>query len=211
MKQIITIVLAFVATVCLGGKVNAQQYGLHFQDISAAYLNDGDTVYYHTTDDDAIVGLAYISFYIDNLTDQPVLTDNEVTMIEGPDGMETELCAGGNCPQQGPYILQPGQNELMPLTIEPQVVKQFAGDTLLYRVKVGNVGLTNNVVTVYLRVYIASNVGIESVENPQALMAYPNPTKGRVTVGDREYDLSGRPAGVYFLPGNGSPVRVIKL
>ena len=105
----------------------------------------------------------------------------------------------------------PGDNGQMPLTIEPAVLPQYAGQTVLYRVKVGNIGLVSNTVTVYLRVHMADNLGIESAAAPVAPAAYPNPTTGRVTVGDREYDLSGRPAGVYYLPTEKGKAKVIKL
>ena len=211
MKRIITLALAIVATVAFGNKANAQQYALHYRTVDGPVVSEGDTVDYLTTDDDKLMGLAYISFFIENLTSGNLLTDNEVVQLEGPEGLHTELCAGGNCPQQGPYTLAPGDNGQMPLTIEPTVLPQYAGQTVLYRVKVGNIGLVSNTVTVYLRVHMADNLGIESAAAPVAPAAYPNPTTGRVTVGDREYDLSGRPAGVYYLPTEKGKAKVIKL
>ena len=211
MKKIITLALAIVATVAFGNKANAQQYALHFQAVDGPVVSENDTVDYYTTDDDKVTKLAYISFFIENLTESNLLTDNEVVQLEGPEGLELEICAGGHCPQLGPYTLVPGNNDQMPLTLEPAVLPQYAGQTVLYRVKVGNIGLVNNTVTVFLRVHMADNLGIEQGAATAAPAAYPNPTTGRVTVGDREYDLSGRPAGVYYLPAEKGKAKVIKL
>lgn len=208
MKKSIILLLAIVATISLG----AQNYALHFGSVDGPVVAAGDTVEYTTTDVDMnIMHMAYLYLYIENLTDGDLVTDNEIETIEGPAGLETEWCAGGNCPQQGQYTIVPGNNPEMPLTIEPHLLPEYGGQHILYRVTVGEGRNLENGVTVYLRVNIAANSGINSADNAEAVKVYPNPTRGKVTVGNKEYDLSGRSAGVYYLPVEGGSARVIKL
>ena len=208
MKKSIILLLAIVATLSLG----AQNYALHFGTVDGPVVAAGDTVEYNTTAEEMdIVHMAFIYLYIENLTTEDLTTDNEVVVLEGPDGLETELCAGGNCPQQGQYTLVPGDNPEMPLTIEPHLLPEYSGGHILYRVTVGEGRNLENGITVYLRVNIAANSGINRAENADAVKVYPNPTRGKVTVGNKEYDLSGRSAGVYYLPVEGGSARVIKL
>lgn len=201
MKKVIILLLAVVATMSL----SAQTYALHLNSADSAVIAEGDTVVY-TIPATYVMDRAYINFYIDNLTDEAILTDNEITLCEGPSNLHFEVCAGGFCPQQGPYTLQPGPNPYMPLTVEP-FTTGMQGKTALFRVKVGKSPTLSNSVTVYLKVVFESNSGIADIQAPATVKAYPNPTTGKVTVGDKEYDLSGRPAGVYYL----GKTRVIKL
>ena len=207
MKRIVTFMLALVATVSL----SAQSYALHLNSPDSAIIAAGDTAIYTITDHDFVMGRAYINFYIDNLTESAILTDNDIQLVEGPSGLEFEICAGGFCPQQGPYTLQPGANPYMPLTIEP-FTTGMQGKTALFRVKVGKSPSLNNSVTVYLKViFPGDNEGIADTQAPLSVKGYPNPTTGKVTVDDREYDLSGRPAGIYYLPTDKGTARIIKL
>lgn len=208
MKKSIILLLAIMATMTL----SAQQYALHFGTVDGPVVAAGDTVEYTTTDQEMnIMHMAFIYLYIENLTAGDLATDNEVVMLEGPEGLETDLCAGGNCPQQGEYTIVPGNNPDMPLTIEPRLQPEYGGETILYRITVGNARTMENSVTIYLKVNISTaQNGIDAV-NAAAVKVYPNPTRGKVTVGDKEYDLSGRSAGVYYLPVEGGSARVIKL
>ena len=60
-----------------------------------------------------------------------------------------------------------------------------------------------------------THTGIVIPQPAPTLTAYPNPTRGPVTVdgptGSYHFDLSGRPAGVYLLPVEGGAVKVVKL
>ena len=208
MKKIIILVMAVVATMSL----SAQQYALHYGAVDGPVVAAGDTVEYTTTDLDMnTMHMAFIYLYIENLTQEGLSTDNDIVMLEGPEGLVTDLCAGGNCPQQGEYTLVPGDNPEMPLTIEPHLLPEYGGMTVLYRITVANARTMDNAVTVYLRVNISeSQTGIGAVVAP-AVKVYPNPTRGKVKVGDREYDLGGRSAGVYYLPTENGTARVIKL
>ena len=207
MKKTIILVLAIVATMSL----SAQKYALHFNAVDGPVIAAGDTAEYTTTDIDMTRQMAYIYFYIENLTEETLTTDNLVETIEAPEGLVTELCAGGNCPQLGTYELVPGENPEMPLTIEPVLVPEYGGQHILYRITVGEGRNLDNSVTVCLRVNISEVNGINRVENAEAVKVYPNPTHGKVTVGEKEYDLSGRAAGVYYLPVIGGAARIIKL
>ncbi|MBR4505833.1 MAG: hypothetical protein IKP21_03575 [Bacteroidales bacterium] len=208
MKKSIILFLAIVATMSL----SAQKYALHFGSTDAPVVVAGDTVEYTTTDIDMnVMHMAYLYIYIENLTDSNLVTDNDYEVLEGPADLETEVCAGGNCPQQGEYTLVPGDNPDMPFTLEPHLKPEYGGQHILYRVTVGEGRNLENGVTVYIRVNITANSGINSADNAEAVKVYPNPTRGKVTVGDKEYDLSGRSAGVYYLPVEGGSARVIKL
>lgn len=208
MKKSIILLMAIVATLSLG----AQNYALHYGSVDGPVIAAGDTVEYTTTAEDMnIMHMAFIYLYIENLTTEDLTTDNDVVLLEGPDSLAWDLCAGGNCPQQGEYTLVPGDNPEMPLTIEAHLLPEYSGGHILYRVTVGESRNLENGVTVYLRVNIAANSGINSAENADAVKVYPNPTRGKVKVGDKEYDLSGRSAGVYYLPVEGGSARVIKL
>lgn len=206
MKKTIILLLAMVATMSL----SAQIYALHLDSVNSPVIAEGDTVVYTATEAAFSMDRLYINFYIDNLTEDPVLTNNEVTLLEGPANMNFEVCAGGYCPQRGSYTLAPGQNPYMPLTVEP-FTAGMRGKTALFRVVVGEEPSLTNSVTVFLKVVFPANNGIADREGAVAGKVYPNPTSGKVTVGDKEYDLSGRPAGVYYLPANGGNARVIKL
>ena len=208
MKKIFVLLLAIVATMSL----SAQKYALHFGAIDGPVVAAGDTVEYTTTDQEMnIMHMAFVYLYIENLTADSLSTDNDVELVEGPEGLETELCAGGNCPQQGEYTLAPGDNPEMPLTIEPRLLPEYDGLHIVYRITVGEAHGLANGVTVFLRVNVSGSDGIEQAVNAEGVKVYPNPTRGKVTVGDKEYDLGGRAAGVYYLPVKGGAARVIKL
>lgn len=206
MKKIIILVMTLVAIM----GVNAQSYALHFNSTDSPVVAPGDTVVYTITENDYLFERAYINIYIDNVTDSDLMTDNTIRVTEGPAGLEYEICAGGFCPQQGPYNLVPGPNPLMPLTIEP-LTAGMEGNVAIFEITVGESPRMDNGVTIYLKVvFPGENLGISGV-NRTAEKVYPNPTTGKVTVGDREYDLGGRPAGVYYLPAKQGSARVIKL
>lgn len=208
MKKTVIFLLAIVATMSLC----AQNYALHFNAIDGPVISAGDTALYVTTDIDMnIQQRADVFFYIENLTEGNLVTDNEIEALEGPADLETEICAGGNCPQQGEYTLVPGNNPDMPLTIESHLKPEYGGQHILYRITVGEGRNLTNGVTIYLRINVSGNGGINQAENAEAIKVYPNPTRGKVTVGDKEYDLSGRAAGVYYMPVKGGAARVIKL
>lgn len=208
MKKTIIFLLAMVAMVSL----SAQSYALHYGAVDGQVVAAGDTVEYTTTDMDMnIMHMAFLYFYIENLTSRDLATDNNVEMLEGPNGLVTELCAGGNCPQQGVYTLVPGDNPDMPLTIEPHLSAEYVGQHILYRITVGEADGLANGVTVFLRVNIVDANGINRIDTPPLEKVYPNPTHGKVTVGEKVFDLSGRSAGVYYLPTENGTARVIKL
>lgn len=207
MKKSIILLLAIVATMSL----SAQKYALHFNATDGPVVAAGDTAVYTTADIDITIGRAFINFYIENITDDTLTTDNSWEVTEGPADLETDICAGGNCPQQGMYDLVPGDNPDMPFTIEPILKPEYGGQYIIYRITIGEGRNLENSVTVYLRVNIIGNNGINRAENADAVKVYPNPTRGKVTVGDKEYDLSGRSAGVYYVPFEGGAARVIKL
>ena len=188
-----------------------QQYALHYGAVDGPVVGANDTTVYVTTSSDMdILHMSSVLLYIENLTSTPLVTNNTIEMVEGPAGLVTSICAGGSCPQQGAYTLQPGDNEYMPLVIESHLLDSYIGQSVLYRVKVGNDGTMANAVTTYLKIDIGTQ-GIDGVEVDGKKVAYPNPTTGKVMVGDKEYDLSDRPAGVYFLSTGKGTVRVIKL
>jgi hypothetical protein len=99
----------------------------------------------------------------------------------------------------------------MPLTIEPHLLPEYGGQHILYRITVGEGENLENSITVYVKVHVSATSGINRVVNHNAVKVYPNPTRGKVTVGNQEYDLSGRAAGVYYLPAESGAARVIKL
>lgn len=208
MKKTIILLLAIVATMSL----SAQKYALHFNAVDGSVIAAGDTAVYTTTDIDMTVQRAYLYFYIENLTEDTLNTNNELVVLEGPVDLETEVCAGGNCPwDSSTYSIAPGDNPDMPFTIEPLLKPEYAGQHIIYRVTVGEGRNLENSVSVFLRVNISESNGIEQAVNDGAMKVYPNPTRGKVTIGDKEYDLSGRAAGVYYLPVKGGTARVIKL
>ena len=191
--------------------VGAQQYALHYGAVDGPVVGANDTSVYVTTNSDMnILHMSSVSLYIENMTSSPLETDNTIEMLEGPAGLVTSICAGGSCPQQGAYTLQPGDNEYMPLVIETHLQNSYIGQSVLYRVTVGNARGMANSVTTYIRVNIGTQ-GIESVDVENHKAVYPNPTTGKVTVGDEEYDLGDRPAGVYFINTGKGTARVIKL
>ena len=207
MKKII--ILSMAMMVAFG--VGAQQYALHFGSVNGPVVGVNDTSVYTTTDDDMNdLHMSSVSLFIENLTSGPLETNNTIEMVEGPAGLVTTVCAGGSCPQQGAYTLQPGNNDFMPLVIESHLLESYIGQSVLYRVTVGNDRGMANAVTTYVRVNIGT-FGIDAVEVDGKKVAYPNPTTGKVTVGDKEYDLSDRPAGVYFLSTGNGTARVIKM
>ena len=207
MKKTIIFLLAMVAALGL----SAQKYALHFNATDGPVVYDGDTAVYTTTDEDMIIGMAFIYLYIENLTEDSLTTDNAVEVSEGPADLETSICAGGNCPQQGTYVVVPGDNPDMPLTIEPHLKAEYGGQHIVYRITVGEGRNLENSITVFLRVNVTGTNGIDHAVSAETVKVYPNPTRGIVTVGDREYNLSDRPAGVYYLPVKGGAARVIKL
>ena len=194
----------------IGGTL-PQQYALHYGAVDGPVVGANDTTVYTTTDDDMnIMHMAYVFLYIENLTQNSLVTNNTIEVVSGPVGLETEVCAGGFCPQRGSYTLQPGDNDMMPIIIEPHLQAEYVGQSILYRVTVGNNGTMDNSTVTYVKVNIGT-IGIEDVEVDARKAAYPNPTTGKVMVGGTEYDLSDRPAGVYFLPAGKGTARVIKL
>ena len=208
MKKTIILLLAIVATMSL----SAQKYALHFGAVDGPVIAAGDTAEYTTTDMDMnVMHMAFLYVYIENLTMVNLVTDNLIEVAEGPSDLITEICAGGNCPQQGVYTLVPGDNPDMPLTIEPHLLPEYGGQHILYRITVGEGENLENSITVYVKVHVSATSGINRVVNHNAVKVYPNPTRGKVTVGNQEYDLSGRAAGVYYLPAESGAARVIKL
>ena len=210
MKKNIITVVALATMMLIGGVSSAQQYALHFREASAPAIEPNSTVEYTTEDWEEELGMAAISFIIENLTDSPLMTVQEVTMLEGPEAMaHPEVCGGGTCPWDGqPYAVEPGMNPLLPLTLDI-MTRGNVGSSVLYRIDVWEDGNRSNSISVNLRVNVGQ-VGIENVEITP-VSVYPNPTTGKVKVGDEEFDLSDKPAGVYFLPYEGGAARVIKM
>ncbi len=208
MKKIIIILMAMMATVT----ISAQSYTLHLDSINAAALNDGDTVVHMVTDIERQLGTAIINLYVENLTDYVQTTDQVVTVVDGPSDLEVAICAGGLCPiypnMPPPYEIEANTIFSEPLQVKPHLTGVDANELLL-RLEGFNSSRPSNKITVFLRVVINNNA-IDAAE-AETVKVYPNPTTGKVVVGDKEYDLSGRPAGVYCLPSKQGTARVIKL
>ena len=213
MKKTIMTILAVAMTALFGGNAAAQQYALHYSDSTTARLAEGDTITHLLQDWEAEMHVAYISFYVENLTDDTLATNQIVTAIDMPSGMNFVVCAAGQCREDQQllpdYKIAPKSIHNEVVTIEPHFEGLEVGEAI-FKLEVGNAGTMDNKVTVYIKLDISKRASISDVhQNP--IKVYPNPTRGRVTVGDSEYDLSTRPAGVYVLPYEGSAVRVIKL
>lgn len=207
MKRIFTFVMAMAAVMLLGGNANAQQYALHIGETTYA---DGDTAIYTPQDWEYDLNQTVCNVIIENLTEDVLNTTQQATVVSGPEGQTLEICAGGNCPWNGqPYDLAPGVNSDKPITVELHLEKSYTGESLV-KVVVGNAPDMANSTTLYIRV-VYDKSAIAGAEMPQAVRAYPNPTRGTVTVGDKVYDLGGMPAGLYMLPSEQGMVRVIKL
>lgn len=211
MKKTFTRIMAFTALLSLAPMTQAQQYALHFLDGTTPALANGDTVDY-TPDANALRLHTPVSFIIENLTEQDLLTTQEVTLVEGG-RVSYDVCGGGSCPWDGnPYTVVPGINEDLFVGIEPNY-DGIDNAELLFRIDVGNDPDLANSVTAYLRIKINRGNAIDPIEAP-VVKSYPNPTTGTVTIGTNDkqavYDLSGRPAGLYFLPYEGRYVKVIK-
>lgn len=209
MKKSIILLLAIMATMTL----SAQKYALHFGTVDGPVIAAGDTAEYTTTDMDMnVMHMAFLYVYIENLTMGNLETFHEIAEREGPASLVTDICAGGSCPwDSNTYTLVPGDNSEMPLTIEPHLLPEYGGQHILYRITVGEGENLENSITVYVKVNVSTTSGINRVVNHNAVKVYPNPTRGKVTVGNQEYDLSGRAAGVYYLPAESGAARVIKL
>lgn len=207
MKKTFTFAMALAALALLGANANAQQYALHLGETTYA---NGDTAVYTPQDWEYDLNQTVCNILIENLTDGVLNTTQEATVVSGPQGQHLEICAGGNCPWNGqPYDLEPGLNSEKPITLELSLDKSYTGESLV-KVVVGNSPELGNSTTLYVRV-VYDKSAIAGAEMPQAVRAYPNPTRSKVTVGDKVYDLSGRPAGVYVLPTEKGMVSVIKL
>lgn len=210
MKKSIILLMALMATVTL----SAQSYALHLDSINAVALNEGDTVVHMVTDIEQQLGSAVINIYVENLTGEALRTDQAVTVVEGPSDLEVSICAGGFCPiypnLPPTYLIDANSVFPEPLQIKPHISDVNVNELLL-RLKVFCSENPNNNITVFFRVVINENNAISDVQAPAPVKCYPNPTSGKVTVGDKEYDLSGRPAGVYYLSAPQGMARIIKL
>ena len=217
MKKIITSLFMTAVMAAFSVGASAQVYALHFRSADAEALEPGATVSYAASEDDIESDLIALNIYIENLTEQAISTTHTIEQIEGPSGLleSMRVCAGLTCPWNGePYNLDPGIGRDYPLTLDIPTANYMNTSSLLkITVKPAFQSLEGTVM--YLRVTIG-NVGIDDVAGEEnAVTAWPNPTRGAVTVGNGEhqehYDLSDRPAGVYALPYNGGWIKVVKL
>lgn len=212
MKKAFTLCMAFAAMLMLGSDAFGQGYALHFTDSTTAALNNGDTVEYTPQDWERQIHLAQINFFVENLTAEDMLTDQTVTVTEGPSDMEIGLCAGGQCPippaVPPAYTVQANSIHPEPITLKVHLESSYSGFAII-KLTVGTSPRFNPSVTAFLKV----NLGTAGIQNAtrQQVKVYPNPTRGKVTVGEKEYDLSQQPAGIYMVPSENGTARIIKL
>lgn len=212
MKKTITLCVALVATLIFGGKTFGQSYELYFNDSTSTALNNGDTVEYTPRSWERQIHLAQINFFVKNLTDDDLLTDQVVTVMNGPSDMEIGLCAGGNCPippaLPPAYTVEAHRIHPDPITLKVHLEDSYSGSAII-KLTVGVSPRINPSVTAFLKI----NFGTAGIENAQRqeVKVYPNPTRGKVTVGEKEYDLSQQPAGIYMVPCENGTARIIKL
>lgn len=100
-----------------------------------------DTVVYTVGRDAMENDFADITFFIDNLRDEPMLATQRVDILQGPSKMGDNeyICGGGECPWDGQaFMLEPGINEKMPLTydLHPSVMGDY--NSVLMRLVVGD-------------------------------------------------------------------------
>lgn len=212
MKKNIIACLTLALAITLGCTANAQKYALHFGSTDAAVISDGDTINYTPADWEVELGMAYINFYVENLTGAPQTVNQHVDLLTTSVDMAFSVCAAGQCMEDQDmlpnYIINPNSVYTNPITIEPHF-SGFNECDVIFKVTVGDADGLENAVTAFIHFSYSRN-GISDV-NQEQIRVYPNPTRGHVTIGDTEYDLRDRPAGMYILPYKGSAVRVIKL
>lgn len=170
--------LAFVLGCC--GILQAQSYTIMFHDTP---YGEGDTILYFVQDYEAEGGLAAISLYVHNNTATDLLTDDNVETINAPSGMTfAGVCAGGNCPQQGPFTVPANSTDENPLTVEVAIEPSVASDAAgLFKVTVGEAPALANPTIAYLRVLMPNANGIAAVSSIQSKV-YPNPASHQVSI-----------------------------
>lgn len=213
MKKMLFAWLLTAALMGTAGVASAQSYALHYQDADRAAITDGDTIDVFPEDWEYEIGLAQISFYVENLSDVDMLTDQRVEVKKGPSGFTFDVCAGGMCPVPpavpDPYTVPAHSTYMEPITIKAHLSAAFSGKALL-KLTVGQSPLLNGGVVVYIRLNLGETNGIVSPATARPV-AYPNPTTGKVWVDGAEYDLGESPAGIYMLPAKRGAAKVIKL
>ena len=110
-------------------------FAIHF---NGETIQPGATITYNATASDLADNFAAINMYIENLSSNEVTAIHRIEIAEGPADMnEYDVCAGGSCPWNGqPYVLAPGINETMPITMEFHPNDHAAHATALFRVAV---------------------------------------------------------------------------
>ena len=128
---------------------------LHLGAVNGNYIYDGDTVRYTTTDVD-MNGMhrADVHIFIENQTSAELQVNHSYEVLQGPDGLNTEVCAHGTCPWDGEvYTIEPGPYA-NPYTIETHLEPEYSGQQILYMVKVGKGRRIEDPVTFYLLVSV---------------------------------------------------------
>lgn len=131
-------------------------YALHFNDASSAALKDGATVEYTVQDWERELHMAYINFYVENQTNEALVTDQLVELVDGPDNMTYSLCAGGECPEPPAmpptYTVAAKSVHDQPITIEPHLEDGMSG-TATFKLTVGKAGnVANTGVVAYVKI-----------------------------------------------------------
>ena len=214
MKKTLIQGLLMAVFMLAAGAATAQSYALHYVNSDGAALSDGDTVLFTPEDWELEIGLAQINFYVENLTDDNLLTDQRVEVLSGPSGMTVDICAGGSCPVPpalpAPYTVQAHTTLMDPITLKVHLSPTYSGEALI-KLTVGRSPSLGDGLTVYVKATLGSQNGVVAPTAAKRPVAYPNPTTGKVRVDGLEFDLGDRPAGVYMLPAGNGTVRVIKL
>lgn len=139
-------------------------YALHqMEGGNLVLIPAGDTVVYNATAYDIdTLDMVELQFKIENTQRDPLLTYQELKMVEGMASMAPSLfpnashgatvCGNGSCPWDGrPYTVESGMYD-KPLGIQIRPSHQAAGDWALYRLVVGVGENLENATIIYLRV-----------------------------------------------------------
>ena len=133
----------------------AGDIALHLGSVNGAYILEGDTVRYTTTDADMHgIHRADVHIFIDNQTSADLAVNHSYEVLQGPAGLNTEVCAHGTCPWNGEvYTIAPGAYE-NPYTIETHLETEYSGQQILYKIKVGKDRRIDDPVTFYLLINV---------------------------------------------------------
>lgn len=122
-----------------------------------AYVYPGDTVVYNTTDADMnMLHMASVNLFIDNQTQNDLVVRHMYEKLQGPDNLETEICANGMCPWniRSTYTLTPGVDPEKPFTLKAHLHAEYSGQQILYKLVTGKGSDMADPVTVYVQVNV---------------------------------------------------------